>query len=288
MMPGESGLASFGSVAMALFFPTFGIMRAVSAIARHARFTKKDELWIAKGAGALCMLVRSRHWKPQDGDVVRQCRTMSSQNGIDSWKYEFTSQTATYLELQDRAGLIDQIPKGSIPMSVWDPRWMAELLPVVGSQRIYPSRRKVHGKIIVPEGYRLVHVPSNAEVIPLARNNGPCTSRSQHYGELFGVSSSYNLPKAVIAMFQTVYAALTLYSSRGNQIQVFGYAAFGLTVTPYIVMSIINLFAQIATPDYEALFLIKSDIMTEAERRGGVFDGAIGELVHEPLAEPDP
>jgi len=28
--------------------------------------------------------------------------------------------------------------------------------------------------------------------------------------------------------------------------------------------------------------------MTEAERRGGIFDGAIGELVHEPLAEPDP
>jgi len=55
-------------------------------------------------------------------------------------------------------------------MSVWDPRWMAELLPVVGSQRIYPSRRKVHGKMIIPEGYRLAHIPSDAEVVPLARN----------------------------------------------------------------------------------------------------------------------
>jgi hypothetical protein len=111
---------------------------------------------------------------------------------------------------------------------------------------------------------------------------------SQHYGELLDIFSNYNLPKEVIAIFQTVYAAITLYRSRGSQIEVFGYAAFGLTVTPYIVMSIINLFAQIATPDYDSLLLVKSDIITKAERRGGVFDGAIGELVHEPIAQRDP
>ncbi|XTI95412.1 hypothetical protein V2W45_1446273, partial [Cenococcum geophilum] len=288
MMPGESAISSFVNAVMVFFFPTFGIMRAVSAIVRHARFTRKDEVWIATRAGALCMLVRSRHWKPQDGDVVRQCRTRSSQKSINSWNYEFSSQAANDSEPQDRSGLLERLPIGSIPMSVWDPRWMAELLPVVGSQRIYPSRHKVHGRMIIPEGYRLAHIPSDAEVVPLARNTDLSALPSQWYGTLLGISSNYNLPKAVVAIVQTVYAAITLYRSRDDQIDHFGYAAFGLTVTPYIVMSIFNLLAQIATPDYKTLFLVKSDIMTEAEGRGGVFDGAIGELVHEPIAEPDP
>jgi hypothetical protein len=224
MMPGESALSSFTSVAMAFFFPTFSIMKAVSAIVRHARFTKKDELWIAARPGALCMLVRTRDWVPQHGDVVRQCRTTSSQNVVNSWKYEFSSQRATDSEQRNMSELLDQLPERSIPMSLWDPRWIAELLPVVSSQRIYALERKVHGKIIIPEGYRLVQIPSDAVVIPLARNNGPPASLSQHHGERLGISSNYNLPKAVVAIAQTVYAARTLYLSRGNQIEVFGYA----------------------------------------------------------------
>jgi hypothetical protein len=105
---------------------------------------------------------------------------------------------------------------------------------------------------------------------------------------MIGISSSYSFPKAVVAIVQTVYAAITLYQSRGSQIQIYGYAAFGLTVTPYIVMSIVNLIAALATPDYDALFLVRSEIMDEAEKRGGVFDGLVGKLIHDDILEPDP
>lgn len=166
-------MSFFANAAMALFFPTFGIMRAVSRYRQTCMIYQKDEVWVATRAGALCMLVRSRHWKPQDGDVVRQCRTTTNSQTVSLWKYDLSSLAATDSELQDISGFLDKLPVRAIPMSVWDPRWMAEPLPVVGSQRIYPSRRKFHGKIIIPEGYRLVHVPSDAEVVALARNAGP-------------------------------------------------------------------------------------------------------------------
>jgi hypothetical protein len=96
------------------------------------------------------------------------------------------------------------------------------------------------------------------------------------------------MPKAIIAVVQTIYAAITLYRTKGNQVQVYGYAAFGFTVTPYIVMSIVNLIAQVVTPDYPALFLVRSDVMNEAERRGGMFDGVVGRLAEDELVKPDP
>ena len=322
MMPGENAQTSFARMVMALFFPTSGIMRAVSAIIRHARITRKNELQVALRAGALCMVVRSRHWKPEDGDMIRCCRTTTSQKKVMSgkWKYEFTIDVPEASQPKNVSILLQQAstteggtripmhnttrhpsslakeptstagptPDKGIPMVVWNPHWMAELLPVMAAKRIYPRFRKVHGTMVIPEGYRLTYVPNDAEVVSLAPANRPTVQPNTHYGQNIVISSSYNVPKAIIAIMQTVYAAITLFRTRGNQIQVFGYAAFGLTVTPYIVMSVVNLIAQIATPDYDALFLVRSDIMDEAEKRGGVFDGIVGKLVHDEILDPDP
>ena len=55
-----------------------------------------------------------------------------------------------------------------------------------------------------------------------------------------------------------------------------GYAAFGLTVAPYIITSLVNLMGQIATPEYSTLFMIHSAEMDEARRPGGFSDNVIG------------
>jgi hypothetical protein len=47
------------------------------------------------------------------------------------------------------------------------------------------------------------------------------------------IGASYNLPKAIIAVVQLIYATTTLYQARGNQVTIYGYAAFGLTVVSY-------------------------------------------------------
>ena len=94
------------------------------------------------------------------------------------------------------------------------------------------------------------------------------------------LSSVNNLAKGLIAIFQTLYASFTLYHARGDQIQHYGYAAFGLTVVPYIVMSIINLASTVLTPDYSVMYLVESEAMDEARKRENAkFDGVVGRIL---------
>jgi hypothetical protein len=53
----------------------------------------------------------------------------------------------------------------------------------------------------------------------------------------FHIGASYSLPKILIGLFQAVWAVVTLYKVRGDQLDLYGYAAFGLTVAPYAFMS---------------------------------------------------
>ena len=43
-------------------------------------------------------------------------------------------------------------------------------------------------------------------------------------------------------------------------------------------MSFVNLIANMVTPDYPALFMVRSEVMEEAEKRGYKFDGTVGRL----------
>jgi hypothetical protein len=89
-----------------------------------------------------------------------------------------------------------------------------------------------------------------------------------------------------------VTGPITLYRARGDQVgehglydineltplqlERYGYAAFGLTVIPYVTMSLVNLIAHLATPHYSAMYLVHSPEMDEAIERGGIFEGAVG------------
>ncbi|KAK0712572.1 hypothetical protein B0T26DRAFT_752793 [Lasiosphaeria miniovina] len=43
----------------------------------------------------------------------------------------------------------------------------------------------------------------------------------------------------------------------------FGYAAFGLTVTPYVLVSAINLLGNLARPSYQTMFIVESSDMKD-------------------------
>ena len=92
------------------------------------------------------------------------------------------------------------------------------------------------------------------------------------------LSCSYSFSRALVAVVQTIFASVTLYRTKGDQLQHYGYAAFGLTVVPYLVMSIVNLISTIVTPDYPTVYLVRSDIMDEAlyTPAEGLFRGCCG------------
>lgn len=127
----------------------------------------------------------------------------------------------------------------------------------------------------LPRGYSLTRLPSNAKII---------SDIGDEPGDM-ELCSSYNVPKAIIAIIQTIYASITLYRARGDQIQRYGYAAFGLTVLPYLIMSIMNLFATSLLPDYSTLYIVRSLELDEAITAGAQVDGAVGRIVQNTIED---
>jgi len=152
-------------------------------------------------------------------------------------------------------------PSGSDDSSIW--------FYEKGGNIDLRSRRQLHGQCNLPPGYELRFVPRSAsQYITFSDNSAKVT-----------LSTSYSFSKALTAIVQVIFASITLYRSRGDQIARYGYAAFGLTVVPYLVMSVVNLFGNLVTPEYPSLFLISSDIMDEASRRPGyLVDGEVGKI----------
>jgi hypothetical protein len=136
-----------------------------------------------------------------------------------------------------------------------------------GSKGVLPS--DVLGKSKLPDGYALTMLPKHAAV-----------ERRRTDFKYTKIDSSYNAAKAVVAIVQLFYALTSLYHARIHQITRFGYAAFGLTVTPYAVMSLLNLCSSILCPDYSKLYLVSSSVLKEVQSRSGdIFEGIVGDLV---------
>lgn len=84
------------------------------------------------------------------------------------------------------------------------------------------------------------------------------------------LSCNYSILQAVAAILQIVYGSLELYEASKRQIPRFGYAAYSLTVIPYVIMSLTNLLATLCEPQYPALFLV----LYRGERRQSEEDSA--------------
>ena len=96
------------------------------------------------------------------------------------------------------------------------------------------------------------------------------------------LSSSSNIVKGMVALLQLLYTSFTLYHTNGDQLNQFGFAAPGLTVLPYAIMSGLNLLASLVAPNYPTMYLVRSKVMEEAERRTGLrFHYAVGRVVDE-------
>lgn len=125
---------------------------------------------------------------------------------------------------------------------------------------------KIHGATTLTYPSALVVVPPFVRVVP------NCDTPKVH------VSCSNGLLKSATAVVQLLFACLTLYRTKGDQVELYGYAAFGLTVLPYAIMSILNLTANLLTPEYPTLFMVQSDVMHD-DQHGPYefeFDGTVG------------
>ena len=137
---------------------------------------------------------------------------------------------------------------------------------------------KIHGKCRLPEGFDLFIVPEDAtfENDSVIDDELPWFRRLLKTGStLFATESrpqtqlccSYNAIKVVISMAQLAFATTTLYKTRGDQLDKYGYAAFGLTAVPYAWMTLLNLFGNILCPKYDTVFVVESSGYDELQAR---------------------
>lgn len=143
----------------------------------------------------------------------------------------------------------------------------------VGWKKIDPKAVTIYGSYRLPDGYIIASVAPETRL----RFKDPSSAAIR-------LSYDYSVSKAAISFLQGAWSSIVLYKTRGDQIDRYGFAAFGLTVAPYAVMSTVNLLANLVTPTYPAMFMIRTPAMEEAEHEGGFFEGHIGdvELVTDP------
>jgi hypothetical protein len=128
---------------------------------------------------------------------------------------------------------------------------------------------KICGKYKLSNGYCLLQVPPTAAV---STPKGEIESKSEKY---YALVSSYNVPKLLISFIQAIWATVSLYRARGDQIERYGYAAFGLTVAQYAFMSVVNIIGNILRPEYPHVYMIRTPLMDKAEKAGCVFEGEL-------------
>lgn len=150
---------------------------------------------------------------------------------------------------------------------------------------VHHEHVKLQGYCELIPGYALCYIPADMKVYPrytrcmTDRVLQPLNSASRP-GESSEtrIASAHNVPRVIFSIGQTVSGGYALYRARGPQIERYGFAAFGLTVIPYMLISIVNFFGALLTSEYETIFLVHSSIMDEMVDRGGRLDGVVGTL----------
>ena len=130
--------------------------------------------------------------------------------------------------------------------------------------------RQVHGEITFPPEYALI-----APYQPNHRNEmAPAFRKSKG----IMLCRSIEVANAVVAIGQVIFSSITIYRARGEQIEKYGYAAYGLSVYPYALMSVANLIKLAVCGRYPYAYVLRTATLIEAEGNGGVFEGAVGKL----------
>ena len=141
--------------------------------------------------------------------------------------------------------------------------------PLSGEEKWSPTNRgsvQIHGQFRLPKGYQFCLIQGRLKV------------ERKYESDKVDLASSYSFVQAISAITQLLFASITLFTSLGNQVSRYGYAAYTLTVLPYAFTSLLNLISALVTPGFSHCYVVRSEILREAIARGGRFDGTVGEL----------
>ncbi|KAF8544157.1 hypothetical protein BDD12DRAFT_112038 [Trichophaea hybrida] len=286
---------------MSLFFPSVGLVSACRSLEQIPTATKCP-LERAARAGALCMVVRTKHWEPRDGDKV-WC-WQKNDNGkakprrlhYEGLELEYLSQK--HIQIHGLCQLPksnDEDDKNEYMMAKVPPdfkvKWANATVgksnkketggcgPKAGQEKAASTTNR--GGISVEASASDKNMETHMQEISGAQENPGSTASTSPPNNntplyMCEISSLYSIPKTILALIQLFSAVPVVWEARNNTTR--GYAAYQLTLIPYALMSLINIFSSFVTPKYPAVYMINSTTMQEARSRGGKFEGTVGEL----------
>ncbi len=232
LRPGASMRETLWLSLNALLHPAGGINTALESILAWSwrtsptfPFFKMDpgSLETAKRSGALVTAMRTVDWEPAPSDeVLRDLRRWEDQLR-DSRKSPLKGEM-----------------NGKSPIKHYTVQPLPEY-PDPGIDMVMYGSQDVHGGFKLPPGYFWGTVLPDAKLLPYGRAIN--SQRSTGEAEVH-LTASFSITQPIVATYQALSAAWALYKTRGDQLQQYGFTAFGLTVTPYLVMSVVNFIAQ--------------------------------------------
>jgi len=150
----------------------------------------------------------------------------------------------------------------------------------MGTLQVLPSNRRVHGILALSKEYELIQVPPGTPlvaypIIPATADPDSDAQEQISSAKDIRLPCNYSIPKVLIGLAQIIISAVTLYQARGNQIDIYGYGAFGLSVAPYAFMSLVNIVTALLTPEYPAMFVVHTPTLEQALKEGGKCEGIV-------------
>ncbi|TFY68105.1 hypothetical protein EVJ58_g1200 [Rhodofomes roseus] len=239
---------------ISLFLPFFALSRTLILLAQQVR-SDGDGVLAALLHGALLVVVRAPDWQPSTRDEV------------------------VYTRLPTKFAQQDDTPYGaSLPEATI-------VLDAEGEEHAYQPTTAddhlLHGIASPPPGYTLATPVRKGYAEFLIKKHINDTKRLKvHYRPGFIVT--------LLSLAQMVIGTVSLYVSQTTQIPRWGYAAYGLSVTPYVIMSIMNLLCGVFVDSYTCAQLLRTPILEESVRRGHTnteYDGTIGTVKEEYLPQ---
>lgn len=244
-----------------LCYPVLGIGYALPAIAQWSvglqrRFPwivlPKDNLDTAHRAGALITACRNDSWLPNEKDEGYERVTIVKRAASNLDSSSSSNAEGSPDSNQDKASTAIDKYDCKVDTLTWHGaerrRWMKPKPP--------NKHFNIFGGRDLPDGYSWVFVPWDAKIEPPKINQPPplenplLKRRFSIYGDQdlklpeIPLGAEYSLFQPIAAVVQAISAGITLYRTRGDQLDRYGFTAFGLTVVPYLVMSVVNFFAQ--------------------------------------------
>ena len=210
----------------------------------------------ARDAGALCMVVRDRHWRPETLADIRVGVLHHLQAEAEDITRTTNADLITYLPAYAR--------EKSSSWVHFDSVW--------AQSYVDPSLKRIRGTFTLPKGHTFVVVPRDTILLSSAGAHDGKSSTND-------ISASKSILKAVASIVQIVSAFVTLLSHRSDLIDRWGYASYHLTVMPYLFMTLVNLIGNLCIADYPCMYMVRSDTMDEAAKSGGRFEGEVAQTI---------